>query len=138
MRSHRGLWLLAAVLTALAVSACGSSNSSQTSTASSGSSTASSSSPPSAASSTASTGDSSSTTAGGGALVDSAAMRSELEQEITSTAGVKVAEAKKIVDCIIAKLSAAGIKTQVDAASHESQLSNFSASCAEKVVNGGG
>jgi hypothetical protein len=65
-------------------------------------------------------------------------MRSQLEQEISGTAGVKAGEAKKIVDCIIAKLSAAGIKTEADAASHVSQLSNFSAACAQKVVSAGG
>jgi hypothetical protein len=70
--------------------------------------------------------------------VDSPAMRSELEQEILSTAGVKAPEAKKIVDCIIAKLSAAGIKTDNEAASHEGELSSFSESCAEKIASAGG
>jgi hypothetical protein len=65
-------------------------------------------------------------------------MRSLLEREISSTAGVKAGEAKKIVDCIIAKLNSAGIKTQADAASHQSELSNFSATCASKVVSAGG
>ena len=65
-------------------------------------------------------------------------MRSELEQEIRTTAGVKAPEAKKIVDCIIAKLSAAGIKTDAEAASHEGELTNFSEKCAESVVSAGG
>jgi len=65
-------------------------------------------------------------------------MRSELEQEVRSTAGVKAPEAKKIVDCILAKLSAAGIKTDSEAAAHEGELTNFSEACAEKVVGAGG
>jgi hypothetical protein len=51
---------------------------------------------------------------------------------------MKAPEAKKIVDCIIAKLSAAGIKTVGQAASHETQLTNSSEACAEKVAGAGG
>ena len=65
-------------------------------------------------------------------------MRAELEQEIKGTAGVKAGEAKKIVDCILGKLSAAGITTDGEAASHEGELENFSETCAEKVVAAGG
>ncbi len=65
-------------------------------------------------------------------------MRSELEQEIRGTAGIKASEATKIVDCILDKLKAAGITTQGEAAAHESQLTSFSESCAEKVVAAGG
>ena len=131
MRLQRGLSLLAAVLIALAVSACGSSSSSPKSTGSSSSGTA------STASSSSSTG-SAGSSASSGASVDSPALRAELEQEISSTAGVKASEANKIVDCIIAKLTAAGIKTDAEAASHEGELTNFSESCAEKIVSAGG
>ena len=134
MRSQRGLPLVAAVLLVLGVSACGSSGASSTSTGSSSSSTTSTSSP---SSSTTSTSSPSSTPTSSGA-VDSSAMRSLLEQEILSTAGVKAPEAKEIVDCIIAKLSAAGITTDGEAASHEGELTNFSEACAEKVVAAGG
>jgi hypothetical protein len=144
MRLQRGSLLLAAVLIVVVVSACGSSSSSPGSTGSSSSSTTSSgsasSSPTSTGSSSASassTGSSSASAPSDGTPVDSPALRAELEQEIRGTAGVKAAEAKKIVDCIIAKLSAAGIKTDGEAASHEGELSNFSESCAEKVVAAG-
>jgi hypothetical protein len=135
MRLHRGLPLLAAVVIAVVVSACGSSSSSPRSTGSSSSNTTSTG---SASSSPASTGSSSASASSDGAPVDSPAMRSELEQELRGTAGVKSPEAKKIVDCIIAKLSAAGIKTDGEAASHEGELTNFSEACAEKVVAAGG
>jgi hypothetical protein len=136
MRLQRGLLLLlSAVLIVLVVSACGSSSSSRSST---GSSSSNATSTGSASSSPASTGSSSASASSDGAPVDSPALRSELEQEIRGTAGVKAAGAKKIVDCIIAKLSAAGIKTDGEAASHEGELSNFSEACAEKVVAAGG
>jgi hypothetical protein len=73
-----------------------------------------------------------------GASVGSPAMRSELEQEILGTAGIKAPEAKKIVDCIINKLNAAGINTNGEAASHESQLTQFSTNCAEQIASAGG
>jgi hypothetical protein len=144
MRLQKGLPLLATVLIALGVSACGSSSSSPSSTTSSSSNTTStgsaSSSPTSTGSSSTSAtsaGSSSASASSDGTPVDSPALRSELEQEIKGTAGVKTAEAKKIVDCIIAKLSAAGITTDGEAASHEGELSNFSEACAEKVVAAG-
>jgi ABC-type phosphate/phosphonate transport system substrate-binding protein len=105
MRSHHGLAMLAAVLTALILSACGSSSSSPTSS---------------------------------GASVGSSAMRATLQQQILSTANLKAPEAKKIVDCIITKLSAAGIKTNGQAASHENQVTQFSTACAEKIASAGG
>jgi hypothetical protein len=134
MRLQRGLLLLAAVLIVLVVSACGSSSSSPSST---GSSSSSPTSTGSASSSPTSTGSSSAGASSDTTPVDSPALRSELEREISGTAGVKAAEAKKIVDCIIAKLSAAGITTDGEAASHEGELSNFSEACAEKVVAAG-
>jgi hypothetical protein len=136
MRLQRGLLLLAAVLIVLVVSACGSSSSSS-SPSSTGSSSSNTTSTGSASSSPASTGSSSASAPSDTTPVDSPALRSELEQEIRGTAGVKTAEAKKIVDCIIAKLSAAGITTDGEAASHEGELSNFSEACAEKVVAAG-
>jgi hypothetical protein len=135
MRLQTGLLLLAGVLIVLVVSACGSSSSSQRSTGSSSSNTTSTG---SASSSPTSTGSSSASASSDGTPVDSPAMRSELEQELRGTAGVKPPEAKKIVDCIIAKLSAAGITTDGEAASHEGELTNFSEACAEKVVAAGG
>jgi guanyl-specific ribonuclease Sa len=135
MRLHRGLPLLAAVVIAVVVSACGSSSSSPRSTGSSSSNTTSTG---SASSSPTSTGSSSASASSDGTPVDSPAMRSELEQELRGTAGVKPPEAKKIVDCIIAKLSAAGITTDGEAASHEGKLESFSEACAEKVVAAGG
>ena len=65
-------------------------------------------------------------------------MRSQLEQEISGTAGVKAPEAKQIVACIIAKLSAAGITTDGQAASHQTELEKFSETCTEKAVSAGG
>jgi hypothetical protein len=135
MRLQGGLLLLAAVLIVLVVSACGSSSSSPSSTGSSSSNTTSTA---SASSSATSTGSSSAAASSDAAPVDSPALRSELEQEIKRTAGVKSAQAKKIIDCIIAKLGAAGITTQGEAASHEGELENFSEACAEKVVSAGG
>lgn len=135
MRLRRGSPLLAAVLIALVVSACGSSGSSPKSTGSSSSSTTSTA---SAGSSPTSTGSSSASALSDTTPVDSPAMRSELEQEIRGIGGVKSAQAKKIVDCILAKLSAAGITTDGEAASHQGQLTNFSESCAEKIVSAGG
>jgi hypothetical protein len=134
MRLQTGLLLPAGVLIVLVVSACGSSSSSQRSTGSSSSNTTSTG---SASSSPTSTGSSSASASSDATPVDSPALRAELEQEIRGTAGVKTAEAKKIVDCIIAKLSAAGITTDGEAASHEGELSNFSEACAEKVVAAG-
>lgn len=133
MRLRRGLPLLAAVLTGLVISACGSSSSSPTST---GNSTPASTG--GASSSPSSTTSSSSSPTSDATPVDSPAMRTQLEQELTGTAGIKASEAKKIVDCIISKLNGAGIKTEGDAASHESELSKFSETCAETVVAGGG
>ncbi len=135
MRLQRSLPLLTAVLIAFVVSACGSSSSSPASTGSSSSTTTSTG---SASSTSTSTGSSSSSLASDGTPIDSQAMRSELEQEIKGTAGVKAPEAKKIVDCILAKLSAAGIKTDGEAATHEGELTNFSETCAEKIVAAGG
>jgi uncharacterized lipoprotein len=83
-------------------------------------------------------GSSSSNPTANGAPVDSSAMRSKLEQELVGTADVKAPQAKKIVDCIIAKMSAAGIKTNGEAASHEDEVDQFSTACAEKVVGAGG
>jgi hypothetical protein len=134
MRLQRGLPLLAAVLIVLVVSACGSSSSSRSST---GSSSSNRTSTGSASSSPTSTGSSSASASSDAAPVDSPALRAELEQEIRVTAGVKTAKAKKIIDCIIAKLSAAGITTEGEAASHEGKLENFSEACTEKVVAGG-
>jgi hypothetical protein len=129
MRLQRGLSLLAAVLISFVVSACGSSGGSSSSSSSSVSATTS-----STASSTAS---SSSNPTSSGASVGSPAMRSELEQEIMSTASIKAPEAKKIVNCIIAKLTAAGITTDAEAAKHETELSQLSTNCAEQIASGG-
>lgn len=129
MRLQRGLSLLAAVLISFVVSACGSSGGSSSSSSSSVSATTS-----STASSTAS---SSSSPTSSGASVGSPAMRSELEQEIMSTASIKAPEAKKIVNCIIAKLTAAGITTDAEAAKHETELSQLSTNCAEQIASGG-
>jgi hypothetical protein len=131
MRLQRGLSLLAAVLISFVVSACGSSGGSSSSSSSSVSATTS-----STASSTASSSSSSNPTSSG-ASVGSPAMRSELEQEIMSTASIKAPEAKKIVNCIIAKLTAAGITTDAEAASHETELSQLSTNCAEQIASGG-
>lgn len=70
--------------------------------------------------------------------MNSPAMRSELEKEILSSASVKAPEAKSIVNCIISKLSAVGITTDNQAASHEGELTKFSETCAEKVVAAAG
>src|SRR5580698_6206870 len=79
MRSRGVSAVLATVLLALGVSACG--------------------------------GGSSSNATGNGAPVNSSAVRKQLEQAITSSASVKPAQANKIVDCILAKMNTAGIKT---------------------------
>jgi hypothetical protein len=71
---------------------------------------------------------------GNGAPVNSSAIRKQLEQAITSSASVKPAQANKIVDCILAKMSAIGIKTNAEAESHENQVEQFSESCTEKVM----
>lgn len=98
----KGLLLLAAVLLALAVSACGSSSSNPTSN---------------------------------GAPVDSSAIRSELQKAIlSSAAGIKAPEATKIVNCIIGKMSAAGIKTNAQAESHQDQVTQFSETCTEQIL----
>jgi hypothetical protein len=131
MRLQRGLSLLAAVLISFVVSACGSSGGSSSSSSSGVSATTS-----STASSTASSSSSSNPTSSG-ASVGSPAMRSELEQEIMSTANIKAPEAKKIVDCIIDKLTAAGITTDAEAAKHETELSQLSTTCAEQIASGG-
>jgi hypothetical protein len=133
MRLQRGLSLLAAVLISFVVSACGSSGGSSSSSSSSSSVSATTS---STAGSTASSS-SSSSPASSGASVGSPAMRSELEQEIMSTASIKAPEAKKIVNCIIDKLTAAGITTDAEAASHETELSQLSTNCAEQIASGG-
>ena len=73
-----------------------------------------------------------------GAAVNSSAMRKQLEQAITSSAAVKPAQANKIVDCILGKLSAAGIKTNGQAESHQTQLGQFSESCTEQVLSAAG
>jgi hypothetical protein len=106
MRSRGVSAVLATVLLALGVSACG--------------------------------GGSSSNATGNGAPVNSSAVRKQLEQAITSSASVKPAQANKIVDCILAKLSAAGIKTNGQAESHQTQLGQFSESCTEKVLTAAG
>jgi hypothetical protein len=133
MRLHRGFMLLAVVLVVLVVSACGSSNSSSNAGAGAGTTPSSSSSTTSSASAS-SSASSGSNPMSAGAPVGSAAMRSELEQEILGTAGIKAPEAKKIVDCIITKLNAAGITTNGEAAAHESQLTQLSTTCAEQVA----
>jgi hypothetical protein len=71
-----------------------------------------------------------------GAPVNSSAMRKQLEQAITSSATVKPAQANKIVDCILARMSAVGIKTNGEAQSHQNQVEQFSESCTEKVLTG--
>jgi hypothetical protein len=71
-----------------------------------------------------------------GAAVNSSAMRKQLEQAITSSATVKPAQANKIVDCILARMTAVGIKTNGEAQSHQSQVEQFSESCTEKVLTG--
>jgi hypothetical protein len=83
-------------------------------------------------------GSSSSNPTSDGAPVNSSTMRSTLEQQIVGTAGIKAPEAKKIVDCILAKMSAAGIKTNGEASSHEDQITQFSTACAEKIASAGG
>jgi hypothetical protein len=84
-------------------------------------------------------GSSASNATSNGAPVGSSAMRSRLEQGIlSSTAHVKAPEAKKIVDCLIAKMSAAGIKTNGEAESHQDQVTQFSTACAEKVAAAAG
>jgi hypothetical protein len=83
-------------------------------------------------------GGSSSNATGNGAPVNSSAIRKQLEQAITSSASIKPAQANKIVDCIIAKLSAAGIKTNGQAESHQTQVGQFSESCTEKVLTAAG
>jgi ABC-type phosphate/phosphonate transport system substrate-binding protein len=84
-------------------------------------------------------GSSASNATANGAPVGSSAMRSKLEQGIlSSTAGVKAPEAKKIVDCLIGKMSAAGIKTNGEAESHQNQVTQFSTACAEKVAGAAG
>ena len=108
MRWQRVWPLVAAVLIVLAVSACGSSGTSTSNATSSG------------------------------APVGSPAIRAKLERGIVSSAGVKAPEAKKIVNCIIAKLNAAGINTNGEAASHQNQVTKFSTACAEKVVGAAG
>jgi hypothetical protein len=80
-------------------------------------------------------GGSSSNATSNGAAVNSSAIRKQLEQAITSSAaGIKPAQANKIVDCILAKMSAAGIKTNAEAESHQNQVEQFSESCTEKVL----
>jgi hypothetical protein len=83
-------------------------------------------------------GGSSSNATGNGAPVNSSAVRKQLEQAITSSASVKPAQANKIVDCILAKMSAAGIKTNGQAESHQNQVEQFSESCTEKVLTAAG
>jgi hypothetical protein len=83
-------------------------------------------------------GGSSSNATGNGAPVNSSAVRKQLEQAITSSASVKPAQANKIVDCILAKMSAAGIKTNGQAESHQTQVGQFSESCTEKVLTAAG
>ena len=72
-----------------------------------------------------------------GAAVNSSAMRKQLEQAITSSASIKPAQANKIVDCILGRMTAAGIKTNGEAQSHQSQVEQFSEACTEKVLTGG-
>jgi cytochrome c556 len=73
-----------------------------------------------------------------GAAVNSSAIRKQLEQAITSSAaGIKPAQANKIVDCILTKMGAAGIKTNAEAESHQNQVEQFSESCTEKVLTPG-
>jgi hypothetical protein len=83
-------------------------------------------------------GSSSSNPTSDGAPVNSSTMRATLEKEIVGTAGVKAPEAKKIVDCILDKMGAAGIKTNADAANHEDEVTQFSTACAEKIASAGG
>jgi hypothetical protein len=82
-------------------------------------------------------GSSSSNPTSNGAPVNSSVIRSEMLQGIVSSGSVKAPQAKKIVDCILAKMSAAGIKTNGQAESHQSQVTQFSETCAEQVVGGG-
>jgi hypothetical protein len=81
-------------------------------------------------------GGSSSNPTSNGAAVNSSAIRKQLEQAITSSATVKPVQADKIVDCILARMSAVGIKTNGEAQSHQSQVEQFSESCTEKVLTG--
>jgi hypothetical protein len=106
MRSRGVSAVLATVLLALGVSACG--------------------------------GGSSSNATGNGAPVNSSAVRKQLEQAITSSASVKPAQANKIVDCILAKMNTAGIKTNGQAESHQNQVEQFSETCTEKVLTAAG
>ena len=108
MRSRSVSLLVAAVLAVLVVSACGSSGSSRSNPTSNG------------------------------APVGSSAIWAKLEKGITSSASVKAPQAKKIVNCIIAKMSAAGIKTNGEAESHQNQVTKFSTACAEKVLGAAG
>jgi hypothetical protein len=83
-------------------------------------------------------GSSSSNPTSNGAPVNSSAIRSELEKSIVSSGTVKAPEATKIVNCIIAKMNADGITTNGEAESHQSQVTQFSETCTEKVLGAGG
>jgi hypothetical protein len=83
-------------------------------------------------------GGSSSNATGNGAPVNSSAIRKQLEQAITSSASVKPAQANKIVDCILAKMSAAGIKTNGQAESQQTKVGQFSETCTEQVLTAAG
>jgi hypothetical protein len=79
-------------------------------------------------------GSSSSNPTSNGAPVNSSAIRKELLQAITSEAKLKPAQANQIIDCILGKMGAVGIKTNAQAESQSGKVEQFSESCTEKVL----